>query len=471
MKKSYHKPDCIKMFTVVLAVLIYTMLFTGCTSSNNFDKKGNIVEDASKSDNNAAITEDQGNDVPQSSNPASYSEIMASDHISVDDAYEQLKDNSSPDPIQAEFTKKLKDLKECSGKFANTTERGNVYSADVSFYLSGGKIYSSATYSGYMGEIGDGEVRDSKEEGYLFESEPKGNLYGNEQDFHLYFGKDKMHIVWGDSCDYVLDRGDGSAESVEDYEVPFEETEIYKKIESILDESFEGYEHDLVYSKEKRELNVYFQASDSLRASLNTKDSKLLDSWQKLIESMKTFSESLLTVVQIGGKAEYVNIYWVDLLNSDHSYTESDYLVWIQNGTVKYNYADHLSSSSAQSSSGDSGVSGGNSSGYTAGASSGSDSGSATFGEKNALERAHQYLEYSAFSYTGLIDQLEFEGYSHSEAVYAADNCGADWNEQAVKKAKQYLDYSSFSRSELVDQLEFEGFTNEQAKYAVSKFY
>ena len=116
-------------------------------------------------------------------------------------------------------------------------------------------------------------------------------------------------------------------------------------------------------------------------------------------------------------------------------------------------------------------MSGGNSSGYTAGASSGSDSGSATFGEKNALERAHQYLEYSAFSYTGLIDQLEFEGYSHSEAVYAADNCGADWNEQAVKKAKQYLDYSSFSRSELVDQLEFEGFTHEQAEYAVSKYY
>ena len=68
-----------------------------------------------------------------------------------------------------------------------------------------------------MGEIGDGEVRDLNENGYLFESEPKGNLYGNEQDFHLYFGKDKMHIVWGDSCDYVLDRGDGSAESVEDW--------------------------------------------------------------------------------------------------------------------------------------------------------------------------------------------------------------------------------------------------------------
>ena len=90
---------------------------------------------------------------------------------------------------------------------------------------------------------------------------------------------------------------------------------------------------------------------------------------------------------------------------------------------------------------------------------------------ENALEKAYQYLNYSAFSYTGLIEQLEFEGYSHSEAVYAADHCGADWNEQAVKKAKQYLDYSSFSRSGLVEQLEFEGFTHAQAEYAVNAVY
>lgn len=90
---------------------------------------------------------------------------------------------------------------------------------------------------------------------------------------------------------------------------------------------------------------------------------------------------------------------------------------------------------------------------------------SATIGEKQALEKAHDYLEYMAFSYTGLIDQLEFEGFSTSEATYAVDNCGADWNEQAALKAQQYLEYSSFSRSELIDQLEFEGFTYSQAVY------
>ena len=68
-----------------------------------------------------------------------------------------------------------------------------------------------------------------------------------------------------------------------------------------------------------------------------------------------------------------------------------------------------------------------------------------------------------------MIEQLEFEGFSTSEATYAADHCGADWNEQAAKKARQYLEYSAFSRSELIDQLEFEGFTYSQAVYGVGE--
>lgn len=92
-----------------------------------------------------------------------------------------------------------------------------------------------------------------------------------------------------------------------------------------------------------------------------------------------------------------------------------------------------------------------------------------TMGERNALAKAHDYLAFTAFSYKGLIEQLEFEGFSHEEAVYGADKCGADWNEQAALKAQQYLDFQSFSRSGLIDQLEFEGFTTEQAEYGVTQ--
>lgn len=88
-----------------------------------------------------------------------------------------------------------------------------------------------------------------------------------------------------------------------------------------------------------------------------------------------------------------------------------------------------------------------------------------TMGQKNALAKAKSYLNYSAFSYSGLIKQLEFEGYTTEEATYGADNCGADWDEQAAKKAKSYMDYSSFSKNGLIKQLEYEGFTKSQAEY------
>lgn len=92
-------------------------------------------------------------------------------------------------------------------------------------------------------------------------------------------------------------------------------------------------------------------------------------------------------------------------------------------------------------------------------------SSNASAGERDALAKALQYLGYTAFSYSSLIEQLEYEGYSHSESVYAADHCGASWEEQAEKKAASYLDYSAFSYSGLIDQLKYEGFTSSEAQY------
>lgn len=92
-------------------------------------------------------------------------------------------------------------------------------------------------------------------------------------------------------------------------------------------------------------------------------------------------------------------------------------------------------------------------------------------GMRNALQSAKNYLSVMPFSYSGLIEQLKFEGYSTTEATYAADNCGADWYEQAVKSAEKYLSIMAFSRSGLVEQLEFEGYTHDQAVYGVDKAY
>lgn len=95
----------------------------------------------------------------------------------------------------------------------------------------------------------------------------------------------------------------------------------------------------------------------------------------------------------------------------------------------------------------------------------------ATRGEENALQSAKDYLSFTHFSYTGLISQLEFEGYSSSECKYAADNCGADWYDQAAGSAKDYLAFMSFSKKGLVDQLIYEGFTKEEAEYGAAVAY
>lgn len=73
------------------------------------------------------------------------------------------------------------------------------------------------------------------------------------------------------------------------------------------------------------------------------------------------------------------------------------------------------------------------------------------------------------FSYNGIIKQLEYEKYSHEDAVYAADNCEADWKEQAVKSAKNYLEIMAFSKDGLIKQLEYEGYTHEEAVYGAEQ--
>jgi len=78
------------------------------------------------------------------------------------------------------------------------------------------------------------------------------------------------------------------------------------------------------------------------------------------------------------------------------------------------------------------------------------------------------YLNFSGFSHDGLVDQLVYDQFSHADAVYGADNCGADWNEQAAKKAQAYMSESAFSRGGLISQLEYDKFTQAQAEYGAT---
>jgi colicin import membrane protein len=92
-----------------------------------------------------------------------------------------------------------------------------------------------------------------------------------------------------------------------------------------------------------------------------------------------------------------------------------------------------------------------------------------TVSQENARESAEDYLDMTAFSRSGLIEQLEFEGYSTKDATYGVDSLNADWKAQAAESAQAYLDMTSFSRDGLIEQLVFEGYTREQAEHGVSK--
>lgn len=90
-----------------------------------------------------------------------------------------------------------------------------------------------------------------------------------------------------------------------------------------------------------------------------------------------------------------------------------------------------------------------------------------TVGQKNAIRKAESYLDVMPFSASGLIKQLEYEGFSSEDASFAVNHIEVNWNEQAALKAESYLDIMAFSADGLANQLKYEGFTKEQISYAL----
>ncbi|OCS85408.1 Ltp family lipoprotein [Caryophanon tenue] len=92
-----------------------------------------------------------------------------------------------------------------------------------------------------------------------------------------------------------------------------------------------------------------------------------------------------------------------------------------------------------------------------------------TMEQQQAVRTAESYLNYSAFSRSGLIEQLMYEGFSETDSAFAVDAHNVDWQQQANKMAQSYIDYSAFSPSGLIDQLVYEGFNEQQATNAVNQ--
>lgn len=194
----------------------------------------------------------------------------------------------------------------------------------------------------------------------------------------------------------------------------------------------------------------YFTASALVKNGNELLNSANSVDWSNFVDGVVQKYESMRDTVQAKGLNSKLKI----SLYSDYDNSE---MVTVKGNIITYNarkdeYTSYLpqNNSAKPASSSESSVS---------------------TGKKNALRKANEYLNYMAFSYSGLIDQLKYEGFSESEAEYGADNCGADWNEQAEKKAKEYLDFMAFSYDGLVEQLEYEGFTHSQAIHGADSVY
>lgn len=92
---------------------------------------------------------------------------------------------------------------------------------------------------------------------------------------------------------------------------------------------------------------------------------------------------------------------------------------------------------------------------------------SLTVSQEQAILSAEGYLFMGGFSRSGLIGQLEYEGFSTDDATFAVDVMGTDWDEQAALSAAGYMEVGGFSAQSILDQLLYEGFTQGQAEYGV----
>ncbi|MBQ7058828.1 MAG: hypothetical protein IJM83_05945 [Firmicutes bacterium] len=92
----------------------------------------------------------------------------------------------------------------------------------------------------------------------------------------------------------------------------------------------------------------------------------------------------------------------------------------------------------------------------------------ATADQRAAYFRAFELYTNGYYSYVGLIDRMENEGYVYEDAVWAVDRIDADWYVDAVGYANYLLSQDNYTRGELWSDLSYAYFTDDQCDYGVA---
>lgn len=406
---------------------------------------------------------------------ALYEQILSSEEMPLAEALNLLSGITTENADILSLREELQELQKCEGIFIQKKDENstkNTYSATVSFSLKKGTVMCSVDYDNYSGDLSEAPAEPLADDpDYLFVTRPEGTFFSKTHSFEILLGEEDMHIAWADTCEYDLYRSDGSAEELENETVAFENSESYQTMMENYDTMFHSFLHRSKYIEEEKTVYTFVALGENTK-TLMQQNTSLQESWKTMTDSISAVTKGYQSIISLSVRdgiddmtEGHCTIMFVAALKDSDIYSPTDILAVISDGEIIYDCTGNAQAPDASSGTDST------SDAATETEPSFSDDIPRTRGEENALKKAHSYLDYSAFSYSGLIDQLKYEGYSSSEATYAADHCGADWKEQAVKKAKSYLKYSSFSYDGLVDQLEYEGFTHEQAAYGADKAY
>ncbi len=139
--------------------------------------------------------------------PDVFKEILNTEKISANDAYEMIKNFSSVHGEYEELYNDIKNMALCSGLFYQDGK----YETTVDLYLQFGEYWMDIDYKGYTGTIEKSKISKDGQDGFLFKTNTEGihiNFLTKAPDdthFTIRFGEEKMYVEW-EGGSYYLSR-------------------------------------------------------------------------------------------------------------------------------------------------------------------------------------------------------------------------------------------------------------------------
>lgn len=265
-------------------------------------------------------------------------EILAADHLELEEAQELI---GSLPPVTEELRQMkflVDDLLACEGLYVQEREEDDytAYTAKLNIYLVNGVPYCATDYTNYMGLLVayPAPVTRTEEPGYLFYTEPTDE----SQVFQIYFGEERMHITWGDGiCDYMLTRWSGDPAELEN--TPFQETEDYDFVVSLLDSFLGDISHRYHYDSDTKTLTVVLYAQYGARNAVLADKNQFADLFEQMSEPLEKATDTVQSYLDIclsdygdPFSKPHCEVLFVDHLKDGDQYDTDDIILKVRDG-------------------------------------------------------------------------------------------------------------------------------------------